>query len=77
MALLNGEQDYVSRVPVFGSTPILIEHVLVVHHRLVFEAPNDAPGLIDAGWEQEAAIAAIEMRDIGTFRVRTVVGSRQ
>ena len=23
-ALLNGEQDYVSRVPVFGSTPILI-----------------------------------------------------
>jgi hypothetical protein len=72
-ALLNAEQDHLSKVPVFGSTPILTEHVLVVHHRLVFEAPDDAPDLIDAGWQQEAAIAAVEMRDIGTFRVRTVV----
>jgi hypothetical protein len=77
LALLNEEQDYRSRVQVFGSTPILTEHVLVVHHRLVFEAQDDAPGLADAGWQQEAAIAAVEMRDIGTFRVRTEVSSRQ
>jgi ABC-type transport system involved in multi-copper enzyme maturation permease subunit len=76
-ALLNGEQGYLSRVPVFGSAQILTEHVLVTHHRLVFEAPKDMPDAIDAGWQQEAAIAAIEMRDIGTFRVRTVVGSRR
>jgi len=77
VALLNGEQDNLSRVPVFGSMPILTEHVLVTHRRLVFEAPKDAPDAIDAGWQQEAAIAAVEMRDIGTFRVRTVVGGRQ
>lgn len=77
LALLNGEQDSRSRVPVFGSAPILTEHVLVVHRRLVFESPKDAPGVIDVAWLKEAAIAAIEMRDIGTFRVRTVVGGRQ
>jgi hypothetical protein len=72
-ALLNGEHDSASRVPVFGSAPILTEHVGVTHHRLVFEAPKDTPEAIDAGWQQEAAIAAVEMRNIGTFRVRTVV----
>jgi hypothetical protein len=73
MALMNGEQDYLGRVSVFGSAPILTEHVLVTHRRLVFEAPKDASDAIDAGWQQEAAIAAIEMRDIGTFKVRAVV----
>ena len=77
VALLNGEQDYLSRIPLFGSAPILTEHVFVLHRRLVFEDPKDAPGVIDAGWQQEASLAAIEMRDIGTFRVRTVVGSRR
>ncbi len=77
VALLNGEQDSRSRVPVFGSAPILTEHVLVTHRRLVFEDPKDAPGVIDAAWLKEAAIAAVEMRDIGTFRVRAVVGSRR
>ncbi len=77
LALLNGEQDSLSRVPVFGSAPILTEHVLVVHRRLVFEDPKDEPGVIDAGWQNEAAIAAVEMRDIGTFRVRAVVGNRK
>jgi hypothetical protein len=77
LALLNGEQDSRSRVPVFGSAPILTEHVLVTHRRLVFEDPKDAPGVIDAAWLKEAAIAAVEMRDIGTFRVRAVVGSRR
>jgi hypothetical protein len=77
LALLNGEQDYLSRIPVFGLAPILTEHVQVTHRRLVFEAPKETPALIDAVWQKEAAIAAVEMRDIGTFSVRTVVGSRQ
>jgi hypothetical protein len=76
VALLNAEQDYLSRLPLFGSAPILTEHVFVVHRWLVFEDPKDAPGVIDAAWLKEAAIAAVEMRDIGTFRVRAVVGNR-
>jgi hypothetical protein len=74
-ALLNGERDDLSRVPVFGSMPILSEHVLVTHRRLVFESPRDMPEAIDSRWQHEAAVAVIEMRDIGTFTVRTVVGS--
>jgi hypothetical protein len=73
-ALLVGRRDRFSRVPVFGSARLLSEHVVVTHHRLVFEAPKGAPDAIDAGWGKEAAIAALEMRNIGTFRVRTVVG---
>jgi hypothetical protein len=77
LALLNGEQGDLSRVPVFGQAPILTEHVRVTHRRLVFDAPKGMPDAIDAGWQQEAAIAAFEMRNIGTFRVHTAVGSRQ
>jgi hypothetical protein len=73
LALLNGEQDYPSRIPVFGSAPILTEHVRVTHHRLVFHAPEETPDAVDASWQQGAAIAAVEMRNVGTFRVRTVV----
>jgi hypothetical protein len=73
VALLDGEQDSLSRLPMFGSAPILTEHVFVLHRRLVFEDPKDAPGVIDTAWQQEAAIAAVEMRDIGTFRARAVV----
>jgi hypothetical protein len=72
-ALLVGERDGSRRYPVFGRAPLLTEHVLVTRHRLVFEAPQDMPDAIDAGWEKEAAIAALEMRDLGTFRVRTEV----
>jgi hypothetical protein len=72
-ALLIGERDYFSRVDVFGPAAILAEHVHVKHRRLVFEAPKETPDLIDVGWQKEAAIAALEMRDVGTFRVRAVV----
>jgi hypothetical protein len=72
-ALMNGEQDYPSRVPVFGWMPILTEHVLVTHRRLVFEAPKDSPDAIDAGWQQQAAVAVVAEREIGTFKVRAVV----
>jgi hypothetical protein len=75
VALLNGEQGNLSRVTVFGAAPVLTEHVKVTHRRLVFEATKDAPGLIDAGWQREAAVAAVQMRDIGTFRVRAVMGA--
>jgi hypothetical protein len=71
-ALLLGARDVISRYPVFGR-PILAEHVAVTQYRLVFEAPKDMPDVIDAGWMKEAAIAAIEMRDVGTFGVRAVV----
>jgi hypothetical protein len=74
LALLVARRDYFSRVPVFGSAPLLTEHLVVTHRRLVFEAPKGAPDAVDAGWGTEAAIAALEMRDIGTFRVTTVVG---
>jgi hypothetical protein len=76
-ALLVGMRDGSSRYQVFGPAVVLSEHVLVTQHRLVFEAPEDMPDAIDAGWQKEAAIAALEMRDVGTFRARTVVGSRQ
>ena len=76
-AFLVGTRNGSSQYPVFGRAPILAEHVLVTQHRLVFEAPEDMPDAIDAGWQKEAAIAALEMRDVGMFRVRTVVGGRQ
>ncbi len=76
-ALVVGARDGSSRYPVFGWAPFLVEHVIVTERRLVFEAPKDMPDAVDAAWHREAAIAAVEMRDIGTFRVRTVVGGRQ
>ncbi len=75
-AFLIGERGPSSGMPVFGPVALLTEHVAVRHRRLVFEAPQEMSALIDAGWQKEAAIVAVEIRDIGTFKVRTVVAQR-
>lgn len=75
-ALMVSERTAPRGVPVFGPMPILTERLMVTHRHLVFEAPKDTPEIIDTGWQTEAAIAAVEMRDLGTFKVRAVVDHR-
>lgn len=55
--------------------PLLAQHLSVTRMTLTFRAPDDAPGLMDPAWLQEASIAALEVRDIGSFTVRATIAA--
>lgn len=61
-----------SRFAIFGRLmfPLLGQHLSVETVYLWTNLGNDASGPIDAAWMREASVAAIEVRDIGSFTVR-------
>lgn len=74
VALRFNSIDYVSRF-VLGaaSFAMLGEHLVISRRTLVFDTPEFEPPLMDASWERDATLVAIEVRDIGEFDVKAAV----
>ena len=60
---------------VFGRLmfPLLAQHVSVITNTYSSSVPGDTPALLDEAWLREAAVVAIEARDLGSFTVRAKI----
>jgi hypothetical protein len=73
VALRLGDSGYRSREVVLGaiSFATLGEHINVARRTMVFGATGDQSLPIDASWEKDAELVAVEVRDLGEFALRT------
>lgn len=53
---------------------VLAEHVTVMRRDLYYQLPRGATEMMDRGWLRDSVIVPLQVRDIGTFRVKAKVG---